>query len=163
PLLLAPAQLKRFQNKPGALTIDTRSFPEYHKDHIPGAVNVPLLYYHWTDTSSHGIREFNQQMQRVLGLAGVNRRKHVTFYEDNSGMGAARGVWLLHYFGHDKASMLDGGLKAWKRAGYKTSTDPAQPRPTEFETRPRPNLLATMKQVQESLKDNNRTLLDVRY
>ena len=129
---------------------------------MPGAVNLPLIYYHWLDTSSSGIVAFGRQMQRVLGLAGVSDRKHVVFYEDTSGMTASRGVWLLHYLGHNKASILDGGLRAWKKAGFKTTTEPTPPKPTKFETKIHPELLATMTDVSRSLNKKTTTLLDVR-
>ena len=102
PLLLTPKQFDRIKNKPGILLIDARPFPDYQKEHLPGAVNLPLLYYHWTDTSPEGLKAFNHHMHRVLALTGVSNRKHVIFYENNSGMSAARGVWLLHYYGHNK-------------------------------------------------------------
>ncbi len=162
PLLLSPQQVHGLKNKPGTLIIDTRSFPEYRKQHIPGAVNLPLMYYHWTDTSPEGIKAFNHQTQRILGLTGVSNKKHVIFYENNSGMTASRGVWLLHYLGHNKASMLDGGLRAWKKAGYKTTTKPTPPSPAKFETRIHPELLATMQQITKSIRNKNTTLLDVR-
>src|SRR5713226_9027791 len=100
PLLLSPSQVSRLKSKPSILVVDTRPFPAYQKEHVPGAVNLPLMYYHWTDTSPEGIKAFNRQMQRVLSFTGVSSRNHVIFYEDTSGMTASRGVWLLHYLGH---------------------------------------------------------------
>src|SRR6266849_8118578 len=68
PILLSPKQLLRLKNKPGILLVDTRPFPDYQKEHLPLAVNLPLLYYHWTDTSPEGIKAFNYHMQRVLAF-----------------------------------------------------------------------------------------------
>ncbi len=160
-LLLSPKQVSRL-SKPGVMIIDVRSFKDYHKGHIQGAVNLPLAEYHWTDTSSKGIKAFTSHMERLLGFVGVSRNKHVVFYEDNSGMMAARGVWLLHYLGHHKASMLDGGLRAWKKAGHMTTIDPTPPKPTKFIAHVHPEVLATLHQVHNSLKDPDTRLLDVR-
>ena len=162
PILLSPKQLLWIKNQPGILLVDTRPFPDYQKEHLPQAVNLPLLYYHWTDTSTEGIKAFNHHMQRVLALTGVSNRKHVIFYEDNSGMSASRGVWLLHYYGHNKTSLLDGGLHAWKKAGYKTSTETVPTRPARFRVKLHPEVLANISQVNKSLNDKNTTLLDVR-
>ena len=162
PILLSPKQLLRLKNKPGILLIDTRPFPDYQKEHLPHAVNLPLLYYHWTDTSPEGIKAFNHHMQRVLALTGVSNRKHVIFYEDNTGMSASRGVWLLHYYGHNKTSLLDGGLRAWKKAGYKTTTETVPTKPARFQAKLHPEVFADIRQVNRSLNDKNTTLLDVR-
>jgi len=160
PLLLSPKQVRL--NKPGVMIIDARSFKDYHRGHIPGAVNFPLAEYHWADTSPEGIKAFTNHMERLLGFVGVSRNSHVIFYEDTSGMMAARGVWLLHYLGHDKASILDGGLRAWKKIGYKTTTHPTPPKPTTFTAYVHPEVLATINRVSNSLKDPNISLLDVR-
>src|SRR2546425_11005872 len=108
PILLSPKQLLRLKNKPGILLVDTRPFPDYQKERLPNAVNLPLLYYHWTDTGTEGLNAFNHHMQRVLELTGVSNRKHLIFYEYNSGMRASRGDELLHSYGHNKPSLLDG-------------------------------------------------------
>ncbi len=162
PLLLPPRQVSRLLRNHNALIVDTRAFADYQNGHIPGAVNLALMYYHWSDTSPDGIKTFNRQMERVLGFIGVSKKKQVVFYEDTSGMMASRGVWLLHYFGHNKVSLLDGGLRAWKKAGYKTSTETSGSRPTRFEAKVNPQILATMRQVYDSLNMKNVEILDVR-
>src|SRR6266567_1760919 len=80
PLLLSPKQVRL--NKPGVMIIDARSFKDYHRGHIPGAVNFPLAEYHWADTSPEGIKAFTNHMERLLGFVGVSRNSHVIFYED---------------------------------------------------------------------------------
>ncbi len=162
PIILSAKQVLRLVGKRDLLIVDTRPFGFYQKGHIPGAVNLALMYFHWSDTSPAGIREFNRQMERVLGFTGVGERTHVVFYEDTTGMAASRGVWLLHYLGHSRASLLDGGLRAWKRAGYKMSTETIGPKPRKFRARVHPEILATMDQVHGSLRKNGTEILDVR-
>ncbi len=161
-LLLSPSQLSRLSGKRGTMIIDTRSFRDYRKGHIRGAVNLPLAEYHWADTSQGGIKGFTNHMERLLSFIGVSRNKHVIFYEDTSGMMAARGVWVLHYLGHDKTSILDGGLRAWKKKGYGITVDPTPPKPLQFTAHVRPEVLATITHVRSSLEDPNTSLLDVR-
>ena len=62
-------------------------------------------------------------IHHVLELRGVNESKEVVFYEDNSGMRAARGLWFLEYYGHPNVKMLDGGFRAWKAAGAPVTSD----------------------------------------
>jgi thiosulfate/3-mercaptopyruvate sulfurtransferase len=49
---------------------------------------------------------------------GVSNESQVIAYDDSGGMVAARLWWLLRWLGHDKVALLDGGLAAWRRAGY---------------------------------------------
>ena len=62
-------------------------------------------------------------IHHVLELRGVSETKEVVFYEDNSGMRAARGVWFLEYFGHPNVKMLDGGMQAWTAAGAPVTSE----------------------------------------
>ena len=93
--------------------IDARPFSEYVEGHIPGAVNLDLFAFHWNDTTPDGVSQFEEQAARLLSFAGVSRDRAVVVYDGQSGMLAARGVWMLLYMGHGDARMLDGGFGKW--------------------------------------------------
>ena len=95
--------------------VDTRSFHEYLNGHIPGAINLELMQYHWNDTSKQGITGFNRQMRNLFSNIGVTEKTFLIFYDNISGPSAARGVWLSLYFSHKKVAMLDGGFTNWKK------------------------------------------------
>src|SRR5256712_5075028 len=147
PLVLSARQTATLANNHAILLVDTRPFTDYHTEHIPKAVDLPMTEYHWSDTSPTGIRAFTNQMERLLGFIGVAPNKHVVFYEETSGIMAARGVWLLHYLGHRKASMLDGGLRSWRKEGHETTTEPTAPKPSRFKAHVNPEVLATLNHV----------------
>ncbi len=95
--------------------VDTRSFNEYLKGHIPGAINIELMQYHWNDTSRQGIMAFNRQMRHLFSNIGITGKTFLIFYDNISGPSAARGVWLSLYFSHMKVAMLDGGFTTWEK------------------------------------------------
>ena len=132
-MLITPTELMERLSKPNLIMIDSRSYKEYSEGHIPGAVNLDLFYYHWSDTSKEGIRAFEKQMKNLLSFVGITKDKTVVFYDEVSGMSAARGVWLLMYFSHPQALMLDGGFKKWKSMGLPIETKTHGFRPTKFE------------------------------
>lgn len=111
------------------IVIDTRSFKEYSEGHIPGAVNVDLFAFHWIDTTKQGIENFISQTETLFSFVGVTSEKKVVFYDNVSGMLAARGVWMLMYFSHPNVSLLDGGIKKWKNLNlpFETKTNPFKP------------------------------------
>jgi thiosulfate/3-mercaptopyruvate sulfurtransferase len=53
-----------------------------------------------------------------MEIRGVDYDKTVVFYESNTGFRAARGFWFLEYLGHEDVHILDGGIRAWKMAGF---------------------------------------------
>jgi len=116
-VLTSTAELEKIIDDPNLILIDARSFQGYSKGHITNAVNLDLFSFHWIDTSQDGISSFNQQFTKIFSRVGVSEEKKVIFYDDVSGMLAARGVWLLEYLSHHNVSMLDGGFAKWKNEG----------------------------------------------
>ena len=125
-MLTSTAELEKIIDDPSLILIDARSFQEYSRGHITNAVNLDLFSFHWIDTSQSGISSFNQQFTKIFSRVGVSEEKKVVFYDNVSGMLAARGVWLLEYFSHPNVSMLDGGFIKWKNEeriwGYNTGS-----------------------------------------
>ncbi len=64
---------------------------------------------------------------RLVGALGIGNDTHVVFYDQNGTAFAARGWWLMGLFGHDRASLLDGGLRKWTAEERPTETGPARP------------------------------------
>ena len=158
-LVLNVAEVNRLLDKDRSnlLIIDARPFSEYSKGHIPGAVNIELMQFHWIDTSKTGILEFNRQMKILLSNIGIKKDKFVLFYDDISGPSAARGVWLLLYFSHNKVAMLDGGFDRWKKEGYDIETKSNALAHANFQNRPNRKILADFKQIKSAIKNNKKS------
>jgi thiosulfate/3-mercaptopyruvate sulfurtransferase len=82
-------------NNKDLLIVDTRPFSSYAESHIPGAVNIDLVQFHWIDTSKSGIVQFNRQSRILLSNIGVTKDKFVVFYDDTSGMSASYFIFLI--------------------------------------------------------------------
>lgn len=95
---------------------------EYEHRHIPTARFVDLDSDLSAEPGSNGRHplpdhdRFVEAMQRL----GVNTSSTVVCYDGQTSSSAARAWWLLRYFGHREAYVLDGGLAAWTRSGYGT-------------------------------------------
>lgn len=149
-------------SKSPPLVIDARSFGEYKKGHIPGAINFDLFQLHWFDTSKRGIQDFNRQTRILLSHIGVKGNSHVVFYDNISGVSAARGVWLLLYFSHKMVSMLDGGFEVWKNAGYPIEIKSNPLISSQFKGKIDTSVISTAEEVKKSLKDKKVIILDAR-
>lgn len=118
----------------GRSYVDGRSGREaYERSHLPGAVFVDLDTYlaappsaaagrhPWPDAEvfADGMRE-----------AGIADGATVVAYDDDSGVIAARLVWMLRMTGHE-AALLDGGYLGWH--GPRESGATTRPR-AEFST-----------------------------
>ena len=144
------------------IIIDTRSFLEYKNGHVPGAVNIDLFQLHWFDTSKRGIRDFNRQTRILLSNIGIKKNSLVVFYDNISGMYAARGVWLLLYFSHEKVCMLNGGFEKWKQEEYSFEVKSNALKSSRFSGKPNSKILATAHEVMRSLNNKNVVMVDAR-
>jgi thiosulfate/3-mercaptopyruvate sulfurtransferase len=144
------------------LLVDTRPFKEYSMGHIPGAVNIDLFQFHWIDTSIRGIRDFEHQSRILLSNIGVKKSQQVVFYDNVSGMSAARGVWLLLYFSHKRVSLLDGGFDKWKNEGHHVETKTNPYVKSNFKGKSDPTVLATVGEIERSVREKETMVLDAR-
>ena len=64
------------------------------------------------------VSKISTDKQEYCYLVLEYKESQVIFYDNVSGISAARGVWLLLYFSHKKVSMLDGGFEKWKREKF---------------------------------------------
>jgi len=159
-VLISTTELEKIIDDPNLILIDTRSFQEYSRGHITNAVNLDLFSFHWIDTSQDGISSFNEQFTKIFSRIGISEGKNVVFYDDVSGMLAARGVWLLEYFSHPNVSMLDGGFIKWKNEERTWDTIPVANMYANFSAKPNPKVLAGFEYVLDNL--DKITILDAR-
>ena len=81
---------------------------------MPGAVFVDLnaISGHEPGRGRHPLPDA-ALFQARMREAGVSRDSAVVVYDDAGGAVAARLWWMLRYFGHERAAVLDGGIQAW--------------------------------------------------
>ncbi len=88
--------------------------------HLPGAVYANLdTDLAGAKTGRNGRHPLPTRADWAATLArlGVTPARAVVVYDAQGGMYAARAWWMLLWAGHRAASVLDGGLGAWKTAG----------------------------------------------
>jgi thiosulfate/3-mercaptopyruvate sulfurtransferase len=95
----------------------------YRAGHLPGAVFVDL----GRDLSAapgpggrHPLPAADS-FQAAMRNAGVSNGREVVVYDEADATAAARGWWMLRYFGHPRVRVLDGGYRAWLAAGQPVS------------------------------------------
>ena len=161
-LIVSALDLHSMLGDRNLIIVDARPFSEYTNSHIPGAVNIDLLQFHWIDTSNEGIVQFNKQSRLLLSNIGVSKEKFIVFYDDISGISAARGVWLLLYLSHEKVAMLDGGLNKWKAEGYETETKTNPFVHSNFRGKPNPKVLANFVHIKSVINTKKAIMIDTR-
>lgn len=156
--LIDPAGLRARLHDPRLRLIDARSTA----GHLPGATTVDVAAIFTRDTDPAGVDGFNARQVAALRAAGVDAASTVIVYDSHSGSSAARALWVLHYYGHPDVRLLDGGLSAWVAGGGPLATATPQLPPGDFAPRPRPEVLATYRDILDRLDRPDTVILDTR-
>jgi thiosulfate/3-mercaptopyruvate sulfurtransferase len=176
PLLVAPERLHEALGNPTLRILDATVFLQLHPDgsevtvesgraayeagHVPGAGFADLIEL--SDPARPawfmlpGPQDFSDGMSRL----GVGPATHVVAYDGADGTWAARLWWMFRAFGFDDVSVLDGGLATWQAAGLPLETGTALASPGRFEARPRPELVATLDEVEAATRDGGACLVN---
>ena len=103
--------------------------------------------------------ELFQQKMRNLGL---NNEDKVVIMDGGNSLLAARLFYALEYYGFTNASILDGGLEAWRDEDYPTSGEPNTSEPGNFTVNVQPSRFCDYETVVAASSDPNKIVLDVR-
>lgn len=108
--------------------------PAYDAGHLPGAAWVDFEAALSGSPGAGGRHPMPEAtvFQAAMRAAGVSEDRGVVVYDAANSLAASRCWWLLRYFGHERVSVLDGGLDAWVRSGRELSSDPLTPREGNF-------------------------------
>lgn len=126
---LAPAEFKQLSKEMDALILDVRSQNEFVKEHVPGSIFIGLdgQFAPWVGALILDID------QKIILVTPFGREEEA--------------VTRLSRIGYDNAlGYLDGGIVAWKEAGYEVDSIKK----------------ITAKEFESALKDGSVNVLDVR-
>lgn len=141
----------------------------------PIVFNEPISssYVLWRDEYSssqdsygfEGMSNSPEDMIRILSNFGATTRSTIVVYAANSHHDAARLYWQIHNLGHRDVRYLDGGLNAWKGAGYPTGSEKAVISAQTYDPLddlPKNNTLATLDMVVAAQNDPEWVIIDTR-
>lgn len=89
--------------------VDTEA---YDSGHLPGAAG-----WNWKKQLQDQLQRniaSKEDFQQLLRKSGISNDTTIVLYGDNNNWFAAWAYWLLKYYGHEDARILDGGRKKWE-------------------------------------------------
>ena len=136
-------------------------FENYKKGHIPNAAFCDLQ-----GKLSNNESQFNftvpdhKTLAKNFQTMGVGDPFHIILYSTNAVQWTTRVWWLLFVLGFRKVSILDGGLKEWRRVGYDIETGENSYNPANFETVSDNSVFVGKKRTQHSINTKNCIILN---
>jgi len=136
----------------------------YARGHIPSA-----LFLHLDDDLS-GVKDGRNGRHplpdvavfaRRMSACGVDATTQVVAYDNEGGIFAARLWWLLHWLGHHKVAVLDGGLAGWRRSKRALEDSVPTVEPRNFTAHPQA-MAVDVGHVLDNLHSDRMLILDAR-
>ncbi|VAX15483.1 hypothetical protein MNBD_NITROSPINAE04-1332 [hydrothermal vent metagenome] len=148
-LLLSPQQVKANIGKSDWVVVDCRPLKNYLKGHIPGAISLGKRCDKALRDPTARMFTNMSKYEKILGSVGIGNNTHVAFYHGGlkTLTRATVAFWVMEALGHDKAHLLNGGLEAWKAAGFKLDKKPTMKKAVSFKVKFNPQLLATTGEI----------------
>ncbi|HET7144953.1 MAG TPA: sulfurtransferase [Anaerolineales bacterium] len=103
---------------------------------------------------------FTEEMQKL----GINKTSAIVAYDRVGVYSSPRAWWMFRAMGHGQVAVLDGGLPAWKKAGFACDTQPktsAEHR-GNFIAKPQDGLFCDSADMLAALSDPGFAVLDAR-
>lgn len=115
-LLISPEDAKELFDQQKAIPIDTRDPLFFSSGHIEGAVNIEDFFTYLAIKDNGGMEKLAEHFSALLSKNGISRDDHLVIYEETIDQGfgqSCRGYFILKFLGHEKVSVMHGGLINW--------------------------------------------------
>ena len=155
PLIIESDQLESILQSPNIVVVDLCKPETYNQTHVPGAVHLDYKQIITANPPVMGLIPDAEQLNSILAQCGITPESHIVAYDDEGGGKAARLLYTLDVIGHDRYSLLNGGLHAWASEGHllesTPNTRPATQYKVDFQLQP----IATKQFIIDHLQDNS--------
>lgn len=162
-MLVDTGWLRDRLDDPSVRTVGLMPAETFATGAIPGSVQIDWPDLEVTDTSDASLAEWQAMIEERLTGLGIGRGQTVVVYDEGT-LFAARLWWVLHYLGHERVHVLNGGLPAWIAARLEVGTGAPTPvaAAEPYVGTVQPNALAQVPEVEAAIDDPDAVLIDAR-
>ncbi|MCG5524656.1 sulfurtransferase [Ectothiorhodospira haloalkaliphila] len=122
PLLIDARALEARLQDATLRIIDVSKADHYAQGHLPAAVHLDYPRLLRDDPPAMGMIPEAHDLEQLFRELGIHPGSHVVAYDDEGGGKASRLLWTLAVVGHERLSLLDGGLEGWRRENMPVTT-----------------------------------------
>ncbi|MCY3703659.1 MAG: 3-mercaptopyruvate sulfurtransferase [Rhodospirillales bacterium] len=135
---------------------------EFELGHIPGSAFFSIDGIADPDSTLPHMVPTAEAFAAAVGGLGASAGDHVVCYATDGIGTAPRAWWMFRLFGHERVSVLDGGLPAWTAVGGTLVKGPARPRPRAFQAKLNPARIRDLAAVRANLQAATELVVDAR-
>ncbi len=136
---------------------------EFGATHIPGAVFFDINDIADDDTDLPHMLPSPEKFSSRMRKLGIGSEQHIICYDTNGGpMAAMRAWWTFRIFGHDRVSVLSGGLPKWQNEDRPTESGETLVTEKHFFAKFDPTLVRSLDQMLRKIDSGADQAVDAR-
>lgn len=136
--LVSPSWLSKHLDDDNIFLLDIRSKEHFNYVRIPSSVHSD--YSQWRQPQSKILKKMlpsKGQLEKLLSAIGVKNDSHIIIVSVGESVSdlasASRVYWTLEQIGHEKKSILTGGIIKWAQSRYPlTQVKASTPKPSNY-------------------------------
>lgn len=162
PLFVSPSELHGVIETPGLRIIAVDEPADFEANHIPSAVRIGYGDITRNSPPVRGLMPSPEALAETLSAIGLQPGERVVAYDRSGGGQAGRLLFTLDALGHDRLSLLDGGLVAWASEGLPLESGAVACHRSEYAATLHDERIADRALIRERLGEPDFKLLDTR-
>ena len=162
PLLIDTPSLQSLLNDENLLIVDLCHDENYNQGHIPGAIHVSPSELVAGIPPAAGRLPSLEKLEQLFSRIGYTDKKHLVVYDDEGGGWAGRFIWTLDVIGHGSASLLDGGLIAWRGENRPLQTEQPIAQASSVKLTIHREPIAEIADILDKMQQDNTVIWDAR-
>lgn len=135
---------------------------EFKISHIPGALFFDIDEIADLDIPLPHMMPSNEKMSSRLRAMGIKETDHVIVYDDSLFSSAARVWFMFKNFGHEKVSILDGGMAKWRTEGKDTESSIQSFGSSHYSATKDKSRIRDRQQILENIESASEQVVDAR-
>lgn len=143
-------------------TVQRDAHAEYRQAHIPGALFFDIDSASAQNTDLPHMLPSPDEFACYVSALGIDNDTHVVVYDSYGLFSAARVWWMFRVFGHNRVSVLNGGLPKWINEKRPLTSEKVVPEQTRFKADFHPEMVQSLDEMKANLADETRQVLDAR-
>jgi len=138
------------------------AYKEYLNKHIPKALFFDIDKVCDTNSTLPHTVPNEKQFKLNMEELGITNQDHIIIYSIDGIGTSPRAWWLFKLFGHQKISILNGGLKAWSKINDTENNHIPKTFKSFYKATINNELLCTYLDIKTAYKSNNQQIVDAR-
>ena len=136
---------------------------EFTACHIPGAVFFDINDIADSETDLPHMLPSAEKFSSRMRSLGIGSENHVICYDTNGGpMAGMRAWWTFRAFGHDRVSVLSGGLPKWQAENNPTESGEPEITEKHFFAKFDPSLVRSIDDMHANIESKELQMVDAR-